>query len=55
MAHAVSDVQLSQLKLSSAIIRLWDTVAVHSHFCGVSQIVGNNIKVGIRIFSIVEG
>jgi len=36
------------------MIRLWEVVVAHSHFLGVSQVVGNNIKVGIRTFSIVR-
>lgn len=52
--HPVSDGQFSQLKLRSAMIKLCAVVAVHSHFCGDSQIVGNSIRVGISTFSIVE-
>lgn len=51
----VSAVQLSQVRLNRAMIRLCVTVAVHSHFLGVSQVVGKSIRVGIRIFSIVGG
>lgn len=49
----VSDRFSSQVKLAKAMTRLWARVVDHSHFAGVSQIVGMSIRVGMRIFSIV--
>lgn len=41
------------MKLTKAIIRLWNIVLVQSHLGEDNQIVGKSIIVGIRIFSIV--
>lgn len=38
-----------------AIKRLWRRVVGHSHFLGAAHVTGISIKVGMRIFSIVEG
>lgn len=51
----VSDVFFSQVRLASAMTRLWERVVGHNHLAGVSQAVGRSIRVGIRIFSIVRG
>jgi len=51
----VSDRLSSQVRLASAIMRLWARVVGHSHFAGTIQVVGTSISVGIRIFSIVVG
>lgn len=51
----VSVAQLIQCRLSRAISKLCRVVIVQSHFGVESQIVGNSMIVGIRIFSIVEG
>lgn len=51
--HPVSDVLINQERLANAIVRLWAREAGQSHLCGVSQIIGNSISVGMRIFSIV--
>jgi len=53
--HPVSEVCISQCRLISAMIRPWARDEGHNHLGGVSQIVGNNISVGRRTFSIVEG
>jgi hypothetical protein len=37
------------------MIRLWAIDVVHSHFAGLSQIVGKSMSVGIRIFNIGGG
>ena len=50
----VSEVRVSQWRLVTAITRVWAREEVHTHLGGVSQIKGNNVSVGIRIFSIVE-
>lgn len=55
MDQLVSARQVSQVVLYMAIRRLWARVAGHSHFAGVSQVVGMSIIVGIIIFSIVGG
>ena len=49
----VSMGSLIQVRLSNAIIKLCVVVYVHSHLGVESQIVGNSMMVGIRIFSIV--
>lgn len=49
----VSDRLSNQVRLASAIIRLWARVVGHSHFRGVNHVVGTSMSVGIRIFSIV--
>lgn len=54
VVHPVSDVHFSQVRLMRAIERPCVVEAVHSHFGETSQIVGNNIIVGISTFSIVE-
>lgn len=54
-AHPVSDIFFNHDRLAVAITRLCSNVVGHSHFLGVSQVVGTSIKVGIRIFSIVTG
>lgn len=46
---------LNHCKLRVAIVRLWINVEGHSCFGLHSVIVGNNIIVGSRIFSIVKG
>ena len=51
----VSDVFFNQVRLASAMIRLWDRAADHNHLAGVSQAVGRSMRVGIKIFSIVGG
>lgn len=51
--QAVSDGFLNQVRLNSAMIRLWVRVVGHSHLAGVSQAVGKSMRVGIIIFSIV--
>lgn len=51
----VSDRFSNQVRLASAIIRLWAKAVGHNHFEGTIQVVGTSISVGIRIFSIVEG
>lgn len=51
----VSKGHLIQVRLIRAMARLWKVVMVQSHFGEESQIVGNSIIVGIRIFSIVVG
>lgn len=51
----VSEKFLSSVRLIKATIRLWRRVVDHSSLIGVSQMVGINIRVGIRIFSIVVG
>lgn len=53
--HPVSEVWVSQWKLARAIIRLCARGAGHTHLGGASQIKGNIISVGRRIFNIVEG
>lgn len=53
VVHPVSDVHLSHVRLTRAMVRLWAVVAVHNHLEGVSQIVGNNMIVGTNTFSIV--
>lgn len=55
VAHPVSDVHFSQVRLIRAISRLCVVVVVHSHLGDESQIVGNSIIVGISTFSIVGG
>lgn len=55
VAQPVSESHLSQLRLIRAMRRLWAVVVVHSHLGEVSQIVGNSMIVGSRIFSIVAG
>ena len=50
----VSMVFFSQERLKSAIIILWARVVGQSHLEGVSQAVGTSMRVGTRIFSIVE-
>lgn len=52
-AQPVSKGHLIQVRLVRAIVRLWKVIMVQSHFGGDSQIVGNSMIVGIRIFSIV--
>lgn len=51
----VSDIFLSQVRLASAIVRLWRRVVGHSHLAGVIQAVGMSIMVGIKIFNIGGG
>lgn len=51
----VSDRLSNQVRLASAIIRLWARVVGQSHLGDTNQVVGTSISVGIRIFSIVEG
>jgi len=51
----VSEAWNSQWRLIKAIMSPWVRDEGHSHFGGVSQIVGNSISVGRRIFSIVRG
>ena len=53
--HPVSDVCISQCRLTKAIIRPWAREDGHSHLGGASQIVGNSISVGRSTFSIVRG
>jgi len=53
--HPVSEEWVSQCRLTRAMIRLCVRDVGHSHLGGASQIVGNNIIVGRRIFSIVGG
>lgn len=50
-----SVVYLSQVRLTSAIVKLWARVVGHSHLEGASQVVGRSISVGSKIFSIVGG
>ena len=50
----VSMVFFNQERLNSAIIILWARVVGQSHLEGVNQVVGTSIRVGMRIFSIVE-
>lgn len=45
----------NQVKLARAITRLCKSEVGHSHLAGDNQAVGTSIRVGIRIFSIVEG
>lgn len=52
--HSVSVVEYSQVKLNSAIIKLYKREVVHNCENGISHTVINNIIVGIRIFSIVR-
>lgn len=52
--QAFSDGQTSQASVNKAMIRLCASVEDHNHFLGVSQVVGINIIVGIRIFNIVR-
>lgn len=35
-------------------MKLWAKVVGHSHLAGVNQVVGTSMRVGIKIFSIVE-
>lgn len=51
----VSEVRISQCRLTSAIMSPWVRDEGHSHLGGVSQIVGNSISVGRSTFSIVGG
>ena len=51
----VSDKFSSQVRLASAMMRLWARVVGHNHFDGTIQVVGTSISVGMRIFSIVVG
>lgn len=51
----VSDGFFNQVKLITAIVRLWNSVVGHSHFGGASHAVGMSIRVGIKIFSTVRG
>ena len=53
--HPVSVGVLNQARLARAIIRLWVRVVDQSWLGGESQMVGINIIVGKRIFSIAEG
>lgn len=53
--HPVSERLSSQVRLASAITRLWARVVGHSHFEGTIHVVGTSINVGMRIFSIVVG
>lgn len=53
IVHPVSDVHFNHVRLIRAIKRLCAVVVVHSHLGETSQIVGNNIMVGISTFSIV--
>lgn len=52
-AQPVSEAFFSQSRLMRAMIRLWQRVVGQSHLSLESQVVGNSISVGIRIFSIV--
>lgn len=54
-AQPVSDRFSSQARLASAMIRLWARVVGHNHLGDVNQVVGTSIRVGMRIFNIVEG
>lgn len=54
MSHPVPRGHLSHDKLVRAMIRLCVRVVGHSHFMGVSQIVGMSMMVGIRVFNIGE-
>lgn len=47
--------RFNHIKLIIAIMELFTTKWVHSHFGFASHVVGSNIMVGIKIFSIVEG
>nr|WP_246010480.1 hypothetical protein [Bacillus yapensis] len=38
-----------------AMVKAWAVVVAQSHFGVASQVVGNSISVGIKIFSIVGG
>lgn len=53
--HPVSEELLIQERLIRAINRLWQRVVGQSHLSFESQVVGNSIRVGIRIFSIGGG
>ena len=53
--HPVSEVCISQCRLTKAITRPWARDDGHSHLGGVSQIVGNNMRVGRSTFSIEGG
>lgn len=53
IVHPVSDVHFNHVRLMRAIKRLCAVVVVHNHLGEASQIVGNNIMVGINTFSIV--
>merc|ERR1712035_236994 len=51
----VSERFFSQVRLASAITRLCRSAVGHNHLAETSQVVGTSMRVGIRIFSIVEG
>lgn len=51
----MSVVLFSHVMLIRAINMLWVRVVGHNHLLDVNHIVGRRNKVGIRIFSIVEG
>lgn len=55
VVQPVSKDHLIKVKLIRAITRLWVVMLVHNHLGEESQIVGNSMMVGIRIFSIVVG
>lgn len=55
VVQPVSERFFSQVRLNNAIVRLCIRAVGQSHLGGTSQIVGINIRVGMRIFSIVVG
>lgn len=54
-AQLLSERFWSQVRLISAIKKLWAKVVGQSHLGFESQMVGASIRVGIRTFSIVTG
>lgn len=53
--HPISESHFNHVRLTAAIIKLWNVIVVHSHFLLINQVVGISIIVGIRTFNIVVG
>lgn len=51
----VSIVVFSQARLANAMSMLWAKVVGHNHLGEANHVVGTSMRVGMRIFNIVEG
>lgn len=51
----MSDRFFNQVRLITAMARLWNSVVGHNHLGVANHAVGISIRVGIKIFSTVRG